>query len=57
MPDHLFKFPAGFSLPFFGEYFNLLPLLMGGVMYIQQKMMPRRSRPGRPIRRWPSSRK
>ncbi len=40
MPDHLFKFPGGISLPFFGEYFNLLPILMGGVMYLQQKMMP-----------------
>ena len=40
MPDHLFKFPGGVNLPFFGEYFNLLPLLMGGVMYLQQKMMP-----------------
>ncbi len=39
MPDRLFRFP-GFSLPFFGEYFNLLPLMMGGVMYLQQKMMP-----------------
>ncbi|MBC8378247.1 MAG: YidC/Oxa1 family insertase periplasmic-domain containing protein [Planctomycetes bacterium] len=39
-PDHLFRFPFGLNLPFFGEYFNLLPLLMGGVMYLQQKMMP-----------------
>jgi len=39
-PDHLFRFPFGISLPFFGEYFNLLPILMGVVMYLQQKMMP-----------------
>jgi YidC/Oxa1 family membrane protein insertase len=40
MPDRLFKFPGGVNLPFFGEYFNLLPILMGVVMYLQQKMMP-----------------
>lgn len=39
-PDHLFKFPFGLAIPYFGEYLNLLPLLMGGVMYAQQKMMP-----------------
>lgn len=39
VPDHLFKFP-GFELPFFGAYFNLLPLLMGVAFYLQQKLMP-----------------
>lgn len=39
-PDHLCRFPFGLSLPYFGEYLNLLPLLMGAVMYAQQKMMP-----------------
>jgi YidC/Oxa1 family membrane protein insertase len=38
LPDRLFRLPI--ELPFFGEYFNLLPLMMGGVMYLQQKMMP-----------------
>ena len=39
-PDHLFRFPFGIVIPYFGEYLNLLPLLMGGVMYAQQKLMP-----------------
>ncbi len=39
-PDHLFQFPFGLSLPYFGDYLNLLPLLMGGVMFAQQKLMP-----------------
>ena len=46
-PDQLFAIPYAAkiqTLPyigaFFPEYFNLLPLLMGGVMYLQQKMMP-----------------
>lgn len=39
-PDHLFKLPFGLIIPYFGEYLNLLPLLMGGVMYAQQKLMP-----------------
>lgn len=34
-PDHLFAFPT--SLPFVGEYFNLLPILMIIIMVIQQK--------------------
>lgn len=34
--DRLFKLP--FSLPFLGEYFNILPILMGGVMFWQQKL-------------------
>ncbi|MHC5083455.1 MAG: YidC/Oxa1 family insertase periplasmic-domain containing protein, partial [Planctomycetota bacterium] len=40
VPDRLFLFPGGINIPYIGEYFNLLPLLMGGVMYLQQKMMP-----------------
>jgi len=34
-PDHLFAFPT--SLPFVGEYFNILPILMIIIMVIQQK--------------------
>lgn len=47
LPDQLFRIPYAAqlqSLPLVGaimpEYFNLLPLLMGVVMYLQQKMMP-----------------
>ncbi|MFH1371341.1 MAG: membrane protein insertase YidC [Planctomycetota bacterium] len=39
-PDALFKFPGGFKLPFFGDTFNLLPILMGIAFYLQQKLMP-----------------
>ena len=39
-PDHLFQFPFGLTLPFVGQYFNLLPILMGVFMYAQQKLMP-----------------
>lgn len=35
-PDRLFKFPV--TIPFVGEYFNLLPILMAIGMFIQQKM-------------------
>jgi YidC/Oxa1 family membrane protein insertase len=36
-PDRLFKLP--FSLPFFNTHdFNILPLLMAGVMFAQQKL-------------------
>jgi YidC/Oxa1 family membrane protein insertase len=35
-PDRLFKFPG--QLPFLGEYFNILPVLMAIGMFIQQKM-------------------
>ena len=35
LPDALFTFPA--SLPFIGKTFNLLPVLMAGVMFAQQK--------------------
>ena len=47
MPDQLFAIPYAAkiqTLPFIGtffpDYFNLLPILMGVVMYAQQKMMP-----------------
>jgi YidC/Oxa1 family membrane protein insertase len=47
MPDQLFAIPYAAkvqTLPyigtFFPDYFNLLPILMGVVMYAQQKMMP-----------------
>lgn len=35
-PDRLFKFPG--ALPFIGEYFNILPILMAIGMFVQQKM-------------------
>lgn len=35
-PDRLFKMP--FEIPFIGEYFNILPILMAIGMFIQQKM-------------------
>jgi len=37
-PERLFSF--GFSIPFLGEYFNSLPILMGVTMWLQQKMTP-----------------
>jgi YidC/Oxa1 family membrane protein insertase len=47
VPDHLFRIPFAQALqqiPLLGsivpEYFNLLPILMGVVMYFQQKLMP-----------------
>lgn len=37
MPDHLIKLPI--SLPFgLGDYFNILPILMTGIMFLQQKV-------------------
>ncbi len=39
-PDALFRFPGGFKLPFFGDSFNLLPILMGIAFFLQQKLMP-----------------
>ena len=39
VPDQLFPF-FGFDVPFIGEYFNLLPILMGVAFYLQQKLMP-----------------
>ena len=35
-PDALFKFPG--TLPFLGDYFNLLPILSVTLMYIQMKL-------------------
>jgi len=37
-PDTIFRFPR--SLPILGDEFNLLPLIMAGVMFWQQKGMP-----------------
>jgi len=41
MPDALFRFPA-VTLPLLGKLdsFNLLPILMGVAMYLQQALMP-----------------
>jgi YidC/Oxa1 family membrane protein insertase len=35
-PDHLFKLP--FTLPFLGEWFNLLPILMTVVWWLQSRL-------------------
>jgi YidC/Oxa1 family membrane protein insertase len=37
-PDHLFAF--GFDIPFLGNYFNLLPVLMSGVTLLTFKLAP-----------------
>ena len=37
-PDSLFTFPR--TLPFIGDSFNLLPILMGVAFWLQQKMTP-----------------
>jgi YidC/Oxa1 family membrane protein insertase len=42
-PDALFKFPGGLKLPYFGDTFNLLPILMGIAFYLQQKLTPSQS--------------
>ncbi|MBU2102399.1 MAG: YidC/Oxa1 family insertase periplasmic-domain containing protein [Candidatus Omnitrophota bacterium] len=36
LPDHLFKLP--FTIPFLGDYFNLIPVLMVVLSLLQQKM-------------------
>jgi len=36
-PDTLFSW--GFSIPFIGNEFHLLPVLLGGIMFVQQIMM------------------
>ncbi len=36
MPDTIFTLP--FSIPFYGDKFNVLPIVMCAVMFIQQKM-------------------
>ena len=46
MPDHLVKFPI--TIPFLGEYFNLLPLLMMGIMLLQQMITIKNSVGGDP---------
>ena len=49
VPDALIPFKA-INLPIFGEIssFNLLPILMGVVMYFQQKLMPHSSAAANP---------
>lgn len=37
-PDTIFTFPGNFSLPLYGNSINVLPVLMGITMFIQQKM-------------------
>ncbi|MDZ7370300.1 MAG: membrane protein insertase YidC [candidate division KSB1 bacterium] len=37
-PDSIYTFPGNFSLPLYGNSVNVLPILMGITMYIQQKM-------------------
>lgn len=37
-PEHLFNW--GVNVPFLGEYFNLLPILMGVTMFFQMRMTP-----------------
>ena len=47
VPDQLFPL-FGFNIPFIGEYFNLLPLLMGVAFYLQQKLMPSQANAANP---------
>lgn len=37
-PDTIYTFPGNFSLPLYGNTINILPLVMGATMFIQQKM-------------------
>jgi YidC/Oxa1 family membrane protein insertase len=37
-PDTIYTFPGNFSLLMYGNTVNILPLLMGVTMFIQQKM-------------------
>jgi YidC/Oxa1 family membrane protein insertase len=37
-PDTIYTFPGNFSLPLYGNTVNILPLVMGVTMFIQQKM-------------------
>lgn len=39
-PDALFTWPAAYTIPFFGNTFNLLPLLLTVAMFFQTKMTP-----------------
>jgi len=41
-PDVLFSW--GYPIPFIGSSFHLLPILLGGVMYIQQRASQKRSK-------------
>jgi YidC/Oxa1 family membrane protein insertase len=43
-PDMLFVFPANWAL-IGGMPFNILPFLMGGAMYLQQRLMPTSAEP------------
>lgn len=37
-PDTIYTFPGNFSIPLYGNSVNILPLVMGVTMFIQQKM-------------------
>jgi len=37
-PDFLFRFPGGFEVPFLGQYFNLLPILVVSLMLVQTRL-------------------
>lgn len=37
-PDTIFTFPGNFAIPMYGNTVNILPIVMGVTMYIQQKM-------------------
>jgi YidC/Oxa1 family membrane protein insertase len=37
-PDTIFTFPGNFAIPMYGNTVNVLPIIMGVTMYIQQKM-------------------
>jgi YidC/Oxa1 family membrane protein insertase len=39
-PDALFIWPPAYSIPFFGNSFNLLPILLTVAMFFQTKMTP-----------------
>ena len=38
-PDKLFHLP--FTIPFLGEWFNILPLIMGAASFVQMKLTPK----------------
>ena len=38
-PDKLFHLP--FTMPFLGEWFNILPLIMGVASFVQMKLTPK----------------
>lgn len=46
MPDRLFKLPV--TIPFLGEYLNILPILMMGIMLLQQIITMKASAGGDP---------